>query len=105
MRAEDGRTDAAVSSVLYRRCYVVGYRTITGVPIWTRLQRSIPADCHVMELELILRAAFFASIDRAQQRRTPNRGLNSRLVAVAVRSGLASARQRPHASVGRILEQ
>ena len=36
-------------------------------------ERSSLAD--VMELELILRAAFFASIDRAQQRRTPNRGI------------------------------
>ena len=33
MRTEDG----TVPSVLYRLSYVVGYRTITGVPIRTRL--------------------------------------------------------------------
>jgi hypothetical protein len=75
MRAEDGRT-----MQLCRRSSIVGATSSATArsPVYRFglgcRDRSLPiAD--VMELELILRAAFFPSIDRAQQRRTPNRGM------------------------------
>jgi iron complex outermembrane recepter protein len=58
-----------VSSVLYRRCYVVGYRTITGVPIRSAI--------FFFEVKNVLDKTYVASANNITDTISPVTGLQN----------------------------